>query len=160
MQRRIITTFLALAALAPATAAHATGSGQDPLLSGYGSPGTGEQMVLPAPAAGTGKAAAAARTTLDPAVTESPEALAAPPAPSHGSSAPSHGSSTGGRPTRTQLPELTTRPVAERKAIVAAATAGRAESPLFDTSDLYMFAAAAIALAGFALTARSNRRHG
>ncbi len=156
MQRRIITLLLALAALAPASAAHAAGGGQDPLLSGYGSPGTGEQLVLPAPAAGAGKAARAAGRTLDPAVTESPAALAVP-------GSRSSGKSTGGKSAGSHeaaVPELTSRPVAERRAIVAAATAGRTESPLFDTSDLSILAVALIALTGFALTARSHRRHG
>lgn len=152
MQRRIITTVLTLAALAPAASAHASGGAQDPLLSGYGSPGTGEQVVLPPPAAGTGKSAAASSDSLDPAVTETPAALAAPRTESAGGSS--------GRKAAQSASTVRLRPVAERRAIIAAASAGKAEAPLFDTSDLTILAIAMAALAGFALAARPHRRHG
>jgi hypothetical protein len=161
MQRRILITALALAALLAAPAAHAAGGGQDPLLSGYGSPGTGEQYVLPPPAAGTGKAARAASRTLDPAVTESPQALAAPVARTSASTPGGGGAAKGTRgqtKTKTTTPLVAQR-VSSERAIIAVATRP-ATAPLFTTLDLALVAFAGLALAGFALATRSDRRHG
>lgn len=173
MHRRIITTVLAVSALAPA-AAHAAGGGpQDPLLSGYGSPGTGAQVVLPAPAPAAGKSGREAARTLDPAVTETPRALSTPAGTggsSSGSSPSSSSSSSSGSGSGTRgatshgakgsSTVLQSRPVAERRLLLAAARAGKADAPLVHTSDLAILVVAVLALAGFALTARPKRRHG